>query len=244
MRKIKLERLSGAFSLGVDEWFKSHCGKPHYANADARMKDLEAMADSKNDSALDECAEWLTSTKRWAPGIAYRMRDKIRERLAVLASAALGRNEACNDEQCNSNGCKEGRNNEACSKRREMHESKNGIDVAVENWFYNNAANRDNYDTRYQWLDHLFALSQGENDIAVERCLNALVDEDGFDEDEVFDYRNEIADILAELADIEYSNAKDSVEYDEDEYDEACRRKLEARVRKLESLVRRRICHK
>lgn len=74
----------------------------------------------------------------------------------------------------------------------------NEIRDELESWFWDNC-NEDGYDNRRQWKEHLNAMINHANDFIVEDALDFL--RNSFDEDAVDDARDEIENILADLAD-------------------------------------------
>lgn len=66
---------------------------------------------------------------------------------------------------------------------------------AVDSWFYSHCG-EDDYDSPRRRIADLDAMSTGDNDFAIDNCIDYISDEFSNAED----YRDEIADKLAELA--------------------------------------------
>lgn len=107
--------------------------------------------------------------------------------------------------------------------------------------FDDHLGSEDCYDDEREFKENMFALTQGDNDPAVDSAIMYMSSDFGYDEDLLEDLRDDIADALAKMADdldLDYDDDDDD-DWDDDDWDdddmyESRRRKLERRVRVLE----------
>ena len=89
--------------------------------------------------------------------------------------------------------------------------------------FDNRFCGGEYFGSHRNFKDNMWAASQGENDRLVDDAIMWLVDDFGYDEEELEDLRDDIADDLAEMAD-DMIHDYDDWDEDESEYDESAKR--------------------
>lgn len=112
-------------------------------------------------------------------------------------------------------------------------------DDAAEEWFWDHCI-EDGFDDRRDWIEHLFALSKGNDDITVSLCADDIADPE---DDNSW---NEIAPVLArcaqELIEEEGLDAIGGIEDEEDDWDEDYESfKRNLKPRKIESKTKRNV---
>ena len=80
------------------------------------------------------------------------------------------------------------------------------------------------FDSLRNFKDHMWALSQGEDDDLVREAIHWMADDFDYDEESLDDYYDEIADDLAQMAD-DVLHDWDIDDDELDEFDESCKRR-------------------
>ena len=105
--------------------------------------------------------------------------------------------------------------NEAKLKRK--------MNIDLQEVFVDHLGSRDCYDSERDFKENIFALTQGDNDPAVDSAIMYMSSDFGYDEDLLEDLRDDIADALAEMADdldLDYGDNEDEDDWDDDEADD------------------------
>lgn len=125
----------------------------------------------------------------------------------------------------------------SCTKESKKVKNESMYDDAAEEWFWDHCT-EDGFDDRRDWIEHLFALSKGNDDITVSLCADDIADPE---DDNSW---NEIAPILARCAKelieeegLDALGGMDEDDWDEDDEDyESFKRNL--KPRKTESKIK------
>ena len=105
--------------------------------------------------------------------------------------------------------------NEAKLKRK--------MNIDLQEVFVDHLGSKDCYDSERDFKENMFALTQGDNDSAVDSAIMYMSSDFGYDEDLLEDLRDDIADALAEMADdldLDYGDDEDDDWEDEDDEDD------------------------
>ena len=89
--------------------------------------------------------------------------------------------------------------------------------------FDDHLGSEDCYDSERDFKENIFALTQGDNDPAVDSAIMYMSSDFDYDEDLLDDLRDDIADALAEMADdldLDYGDNEDEDDWDDEDDDD------------------------